>query len=151
MLAQDQRREKPLSHVKVGLHNTALEAPSLLEGAGIEIGQERHPPSAFLLLWSRGEGEDHTLPALRVCNVEHEGPRGPVHLCPGGEDSPAHSAHLSWGRSRGVQSPHCLRVGCCAPRVGWRGRRQVAEVSIDGAVTREPLASHHNYRPRGKN
>ena len=26
----------------------------------------------------------------------------------------------------------------------------MAEVSIDGEVTREPLASHHNYRPRGK-
>ena len=54
VLAQVQRREKPLSHVKVGLHDTALEAPSLLEGAGLEIGQECHPPFVFLLLWSRG-------------------------------------------------------------------------------------------------
>lgn len=27
-----------------------------------------------------------------------------------------------------MQSPHCLRVGRCAPRVGCRGRRQVAGV-----------------------
>ena len=47
VLARVQRREKPLSYVKVGLHDTALEAPSLLEGAGIEIGQERHPPLPF--------------------------------------------------------------------------------------------------------
>ena len=60
VLAQVQRREKPLSHVKVGLHDTALEAPSLLEGAGLEISQERHPPFVFLLLWSRGEDETHS-------------------------------------------------------------------------------------------
>ena len=52
--------EKSFSHVKVGLHDTALEAPSLLEGAGLEIGQERHPPFVFLLLWSRGEDEAHS-------------------------------------------------------------------------------------------
>ena len=54
------------------------------------------------------------------------------------------------GVSLRVQLPHCLRVGRCAPRVGCRGRKQVAEVSMDGAVTKEPLASHHNYRPRGR-
>ena len=60
MLARVQRMEKSFSHVKVGLHDTALEAPSLLEGAGLEIGQECHPPFVFLLLWSRGEDEAHS-------------------------------------------------------------------------------------------
>ena len=71
------------------------------------MSQEYHPPSVFLMLWSKGKDEDHTLPALRVCSVEHGGPQGPVHLCPGGENSPAHSAHFPWGKSRGmaVHSP----------------------------------------------
>ena len=47
MLARVQRREKPLSHVKVGLHDTALEAPSLLEGAGIEMARSVVLPSSF--------------------------------------------------------------------------------------------------------
>ena len=61
MLARVQRMEKSFSHVKVGLYDTALEAPSLLEGAGLEIGQERHPLFVFLMLWSRAEDEDHSL------------------------------------------------------------------------------------------
>ena len=66
------------------------------------MSQEYHPPSVFLMLWSRGKDEDHTLPALRVCGGEHGGPCGSVHPCPGGEDSPAHSTRLPWGRGRGV-------------------------------------------------
>ena len=71
-----------------------------------------------------------------------------------GRSTPAQSTPLPWVNEQRawlcVQSPHGLRVGRCAPRVGCRGRRQVAEVSMDGAVTKEPLASHHNYRPRGR-
>ena len=55
-----QQLEKSFSHVKVGLYDTALEAPSLLEGAGLEIGQERHPLFVFLMLWSRAEDEAHS-------------------------------------------------------------------------------------------
>ena len=43
------------------------------------MSQEYHPPSVFLMLWSRGKDEDHTLPALRVCGGEHGGPCGSVH------------------------------------------------------------------------
>ena len=93
------------------------------------MSQEYQPPSVFLMLWSRGKDEDHTLPALRVCSGEHGGPCGPAHLCPGGEDSPAHGAHLPPGNEHGrdcAQSPHGLRTGLCAPRVGCRegGRGQ---------------------------
>ena len=87
-----------------------------------------------------------TFPALRVCSVKHGGPQGLVH--PAREERTAlftvpTSPGEEVGVSLRVQSPHCLRVGRCAPRVGCTGRRQVAEVSIDGAVTEGSLASHH--------
>lgn len=44
----------------------ALEAPSLPDGAGIEVGRERHLSSVLLTLWSSGEEEDRALPGLRV-------------------------------------------------------------------------------------
>lgn len=76
VLAQVQRMEKSFSHVKVGLHDAALEAPSLLEGAGIEMGQERHPPFVFLMLWSRAEDEDHSLSSEGVQCGSMEAPEG---------------------------------------------------------------------------
>nr|XP_033715132.1 spermatogenesis-associated protein 31E1-like [Tursiops truncatus] len=36
------------------------------------------------------------------------------------------------------------------PEVGCRGRRQVAEVPINGTVTKEPLASHHRVQAQRK-
>ena len=54
------------------------------------------------------------------------------------------------GVSLCVQSAPCLRVGRCAPRVGCAGRRQVAEVSIDGAVIEGSLASHHRLQAQRK-
>lgn len=44
----------------------ALEATSLPDGAGFEMGWECHPASAFLTVWSSGENKDYALPALRV-------------------------------------------------------------------------------------
>ena len=90
-----------------------------------------HPPSVFLVLWGRGKDEDHTLPRLRVCSGNHGGPQGPFHPCPRGEGSPAQSTHLPWVSEQGswlcVPSPHGLRGGHCAPRVGCgeggRGQR----------------------------
>ena len=51
------------------------------------MDQACHPSSVFLMCWSSGEDEDHTLSALRVCGVEHGGLQRPVHLHPGEEDS----------------------------------------------------------------
>ena len=108
-----------------------------------EMNQEHHPPSAFLMLWSRGEDEEHIPSSEGVQCKAWKPPRaGPP--CPRGEDSPVHSAHLPWGRSRDVT------VWCCAPRVRCTGRRQVAEVSTDGAVTEGSLASHHCLQAQRK-
>ena len=49
-----------------------------------------------------------------------------------------------------MQSPHCLRVGHCAPSVRYRERRQGAEAPVDGAVTKEPLVSHQHLQPQRK-
>ena len=108
-----------------------------------EMNQEHHPPSAFLMLWSRGEDEEHIPSSEGVqCKAWRPPRAGPP--CPRGEDSPVHNAHLPWGRSRGVT------VWCCAPRVRCTGRRQVAEVSTDGAVTEGSLASHHCLQTQRK-
>ena len=113
------------------------------------MDQAYHPSSLFLICWSSGEDEDHTLSALRMCSVEHGGLQRPVHLHPGEEDSllivPT-SAREWVGACLCVQSPHCLRVGHCAPNFRCRERRQGAEVSIDGAVTKESLVSHQHLQ-----
>ena len=94
------------------------------------MDQACYPSSVFLMCWSSGEDEDHTLSAIRVCGVEHGGLQRPVHLHPGEEDSllivPASARE--WAEAcLCVQSPHCLRVGHCAPNFGCRERRQGAE------------------------
>ena len=49
-----------------------------------------------------------------------------------------HTSAREWvGACLCVQSPHCLRVGHYAPNYRCRERRQGAELSIDGAVTKE--------------
>ena len=90
--------------------------------------------------------------ALSVCGVEHGGLQRPVHLHPGEEDSlpivPT-SARERAGACLCVQSPHYLS-GHCAPSAGRGERRQGAELSVDGAVTKEPLVSHQRLQAQRK-
>ena len=59
------------------------------------MNQEHHPPSAFLMLWSRGEDEEHIPSSEGVqCKAWRPPRAGPP--CLRGEDSPVHSAHLPW-------------------------------------------------------
>ena len=89
-----------------------------------------------------------------MCGGKHGGPRGPVHPCCRGEDSPAQSTHLPWVNEQGawlcVQSPHGLRVGLCAPRVrcGEGGRRQ--RCSLMAQRQRSPWHPTTTYKHRGK-
>ena len=116
--------------------------------------QACHPTSVFLMLWSRVEDEDHTLPALRMCGGEHGGPPGPVQPCPRGEDSPAQSTHLPWENEQGawpcVPSPHGLRVGRCAPRVGCGEGGRGQRCPLRAQRPRSPWHPTTIYRPRGK-
>ena len=103
------------------------------------------------MLWSRGENEDRTLSALRVAMWSMKAPEG--WSTPALEKRTAHSTHLCQGMGRGhvcVQSPHCLRVGHSTPSVRCRERRQVSDVLIDGAVTKEPLVSHQHLHAQRK-
>ena len=48
-----------------------------------------------------------------------------------------------------MQSPHYLS-GHCAPSARRGERRQGAELSVDGAVTKEPLVSHQRLQAQRK-
>ena len=50
--------------------------PLLFQWSCNEVRQACRPSSAFLVLWSRGENEDHTLAALRVAVWSMEAPEG---------------------------------------------------------------------------
>ena len=73
--------------------------PLLFQWSCNEVRQACCPSSAFLVLWSRGENEDHTLAALRVAVWSMEAPEG--WSTPALEKRTAHSTHLCQGMGRG--------------------------------------------------
>lgn len=116
-----------------GIDDIALKSPSFLEGTGIEIGREGHPPSALLYSGAVG-GQESAFPALRVCGGECAAPEGSSTPAPERRGQPCSGTHLPGGRKRSlcVCSHYLLGLGwdTDTPRVGQRGRRLVAEMPI---------------------
>ena len=137
MLAPSTGWEKPHSCVMVGLDDAVLEAPLLPDGAVMRCARPV-TLSVFLVLWSRGENEDHIRSALRVAVWSMEAPEGwPT---PALEKRTAHSTHLCQEMGRGM-------FLCAVTSVSEGGR---AEVPIDGAGTKEPLVSHQHLQAQRK-